>query len=144
MTVLICVDIYKIFTILINIKTKQNDMAKKFDCKRCGRCCIHSIPQFEEAEYLAVRDFALQRGILFKELNTKDGLIYTPLKTYERLMGIIKGCGQYVGKEPVLWCEFLIFDENHKASCMIYGQRPIVCRAFGLNSEDITKRCLNL
>lgn len=129
--------------LVINFLTKQNDMAKKFDCKRCGRCCIHSIPQFEEAEYLAVRDFALQRGILFKELNTKDGLIYTPLKTYERLMKTIQGHGQYVGKEPVLWCEFLKFDENHKASCMIYDQRPIVCRAFGLNPNDITKMCLN-
>ena len=129
--------------LVINFLTKQNDMAKKFECKRCGRCCVHSIPQFEESEYLAVRDFALQRGILFKELKSKDGIFYTPLKTYERLLEVLQGRGEYVGKEPVLRCEFLQYDKNCKASCMIYDQRPIVCRTFGLNPNDITKMCLN-
>ena len=76
-------------------------------------------------------------------MSTKDGVIYTPLKTYERLMEILQGHGQYVGKEPVLKCEFLEYDKNCKASCMIYDKRPIVCRTFGLNQSDITKMCLN-
>ena len=118
-------------------------MAKKFECKRCGRCCVHSIPEFEEAEYLAVRDIALQRGIQFKQIHHEDGDIYTPLKTYERLMEIIKGRGSFVGKEPVLRCEFLQYDKDCKSYCMIYDLRPEVCRVFGLNPKDPTKRCLN-
>ena len=142
-TIILTIDkqIYKVYF----KKTKKTDirMGKKFECKRCGRCCMHSIPQFEEDEYLRVREIALKRGIVFKKLTHPDGDFYTPEKTYKNLIDVLMGKGKFIGKEPVLQCEFLEIDKNGKSSCTIYELRPIVCKIFGTNPNDIKKCCLN-
>lgn len=116
----------------------------EFVCKRCGKCCVHAIPQFEEDEYIKVRDIALQKGITFIRMNHEDGPIYFTSKTFGRVIDCLQGRGKSIGGEPIFKCEFLEYDNDRKARCSIYDLRPEVCRAFGLNSKDITKRCLNL
>ena len=116
----------------------------EFVFKRCGKCCVHAIPQFEEDEYIRVRNIALQKGITFIRRNHEDGPIYFTSKTYARVIACLQGKGELINGEPVFRCEFLEYDKDGTASCSIYEFRPQVCRVFGLNPRDITKRCLNL
>ena len=117
---------------------------KEFVCRRCGKCCVHAIPQFEEDEYIRVRNIALQKGITFIRRDHEDGPIYFTSKTFGRMLACLQGKGESIDGEPVFLCEFLEYDSNGKTSCSIYDLRPQVCRVFGLDSKDITKRCLNL
>jgi len=116
----------------------------EFVCKRCGKSCVHAIPQFEEDEYIRVRNIALQKGITFIRTEHEDGPVYWTSKTFGRMLDCLQGKGKVIDGEPVFLCEFLERDSEGKASCSIYELRPQVCREFGPNSKDITKRCLNL
>lgn len=58
---------------------------KKFECKRCGRCCIHSIPEFERDEYLRVKDKAEAMGIKFIGLRLLGEDTYYTSKTFDNL-----------------------------------------------------------
>lgn len=104
-----------------------------FECKRCGRCCIYSIPQFDKEEYERVAYIAEQIGIDFVEVPI-DGIdTYFTSKTFERFvefMEKLKENPELGEKEPALTCEFLKF-ENGVSHCLIYDLRPTVCREFG-------------
>lgn len=114
-----------------------------FECKRCGRCCIHSIPEFEKDEYERVKYIASQMGIEFVNIKIKGIEVYYTSKNFTALSKFMAGTFDNFAAngEPIFNCEFLKL-ENGISHCAIYDLRPTVCREFAL-VKDPLRQCLN-
>ena len=114
----------------------------KFNCLRCGKCCIDTTPSFTKDEYKKVRDLKITRDrnikLIKKELTAitrgigenhiQHGYSYFTENSIKKLeMGVI--AAQIFGAPP---CEFLDKNDDGKYSCAIYPYRPSVCRDYGI------------
>lgn len=115
-----------------------------FRCKRCGKCCIYSMPQFDKDECKRVAYIAEQMGIDFVMLNLGGVDTFFTSKTFERFATFLDNLRDHpeLGKEePALVCEFLEMKDG-VSNCTIYDLRPTVCREFGYGENPILQ-CLN-
>ncbi len=110
-----------------------------FECKRCGRCCIHSIVQFEKHEYERISSIAAAKGIEFVCMTDRQGEFYVQKNAFNNLLEAMKR--PQLSGELVLGCEFLEKDGNC-FKCSIYDLRPQVCKDFGLGLRPETF-CIN-
>lgn len=124
----------KKYCVYINLK-KNKPMS--FICKQCGICCRGTVVQFEKEEYLKVSDFAEQKGISFQmEMIFGIETYFTKLNFSSFLMAM-EGKNSFEN----IKCEFLRDDPDGKSRCMIYENRPIVCKQFGPGEGPL--KCIN-
>lgn len=115
-----------------------------FECRRCGKCCIYSIPQFDKDEYERVAYIAEQMKIDFVMINIGGIDTYFTSKTFERFIEYMEKLKDHpeLGKsEPALTCEFLRMEKGI-SHCAIYDLRPTVCREFAV-VRDPLRQCIN-
>jgi len=97
-----------------------------FECKRCGNCC--GLVPFTNKEYKRIKRKAKKLRITFVK---KDYGYIT--KKASRLMDKLDEKGEEIASnfEQNLTCPFLRFNKDKKAVCLIYEDRPQICRDFG-------------
>lgn len=95
----------------INIKRLRISIPSFDGCKRCGQCCGQL--KLHKAEWELIRKYLTQNDMWLKVvMNAKERLEH----------------------DEGISCFFLKYDSG-MSSCMIYPQRPIICRIFGLKSS---------
>lgn len=110
----------------------------EFKCKRCGKCC--GIVPFTKSEYKAIKNIAKKRHIGFVKQEMYGKIVYLPKKLVKELNDIYET--KDINKVENLKCPFLEYDAMGKATCIIYENRPEVCRLFG-NGNHPCLKCPN-
>ena len=98
----------------------------EFKCRRCGRCC--GLTPFTRADYKRIRRRAEKLRITFVKESVEGHTVYF----VKRIAGKVKQAGSIEkvdGKD--LTCPFMQIDADKKTACVIYDERPELCRKFG-------------
>ncbi|MDR1338051.1 MAG: YkgJ family cysteine cluster protein [Rickettsiales bacterium] len=98
---------------------------RKFKCNRCGECC--GVPLFfpEIGDDKIVVRLSEKYDMKFVEIRIpKIGAARIPETSNEQMQLVSEG------KLPRAVCPFVEKDENGKASCRIYEDRPVICKLF--------------
>lgn len=106
-----------------------------FKCRRCGKCC--GIVPFTKAEYKAIENFAKKKHISFVKTEFCGKKVYMPKKLTKEIFKMYDT--KDISGIDNMRCPFLEYNALGLASCMIYENRPEVCRAFGNGKHPCLK-----
>lgn len=98
----------------------------EFRCKRCGRCC--GLTPFTRSDYKRIRRKAEKLRVAFVKQVVEGHTIYLS----KRIVDAVQRAGgiDNVNMKDIV-CPFLEYDTDKRASCVIYDDRPEICRMFG-------------
>ena len=98
----------------------------EFKCNRCGRCC--GLTPFTRADYKRIRRKAEKLHVTFVKDSLKGHTVYF----VKSIAGKVKKAGGFENVDPKdLVCPFLKIVGDGLTECVIWGERPELCRKFG-------------
>jgi Fe-S-cluster containining protein len=127
----------------------QTVTKKKFECQRCGFCCIYSYPSFDRDDVKRIKNLeeTRKRNVHFNKYkfgvkadNLRKGKAIGVEYCYFTDNGLFNYTIARFGKMAHKPCEFLDKDEEGKHFCSIYSKRPSVCRDFAVKEWECPRQ----
>ncbi|MDP2749724.1 MAG: YkgJ family cysteine cluster protein [Nanoarchaeota archaeon] len=134
----------------------------KFDCIKCGECCMHirgNLPEEEKAEFqalafgklpiiqvISVRDMSFPiwnfeykqiQDFLEKNMNKKDYEHYMSMIKPARIIFDLNSNKTLIVAHCIMSDECVFLDKKSNNSCKIYDVRPLVCKQFPFQSGPL-------